>query len=53
MQLGYEHFADEVIRGPQGPLYRLIYATKHERGIDFWRKSVAKELTGQMRMLFG
>ena len=41
---GYQHFADEVIRGPAGPLYRLIYATKHPRGLDFWQKSVAKEL---------
>jgi three-Cys-motif partner protein len=47
---GYEFFEDEVIRGPQGPLYRLIYATKDERGVDFWRKSVARELSGQIRM---
>lgn len=48
--LGYRHFANEIIRGPQGPLYRLIYATKHERGIDFWNKSVARELGGQSRL---
>lgn len=47
---GYKYFEDEVIRGPQGPLYRLIYATKHDRGADFWRKSVAKEKSGQFRM---
>lgn len=46
----YSHFEEEVIRGPQGPLYRLIYATKHHRGADFWRKSVAKELSGQTRL---
>lgn len=47
---GYDYFADEVIRGPSGPLYRLVYATKHQRGIDFWNKSVKKELSGQTRM---
>lgn len=46
----YVCFEEEVIRGPQGPLYRLIYATKHHRGADFWRKSVAKEKSGQVRM---
>ncbi len=47
---GYTHFAHEVISGRSGPLYRLIYATKHNRGIDFWNKSVAKELGGQTRL---
>jgi three-Cys-motif partner protein len=46
----YEYFDDEVIQGPSGPLYRLVYATKHERGLDFWRKSIKKELGGQQRM---
>jgi three-Cys-motif partner protein len=47
---GYRHFGEEVIKGPHGPLYRLIYATKHERGIDFWNKSVKKELGGRQRL---
>lgn len=47
---GYEYFDDEVIAGPSGPLYRLVYATKHPRGIDFWKKSMKKELGGQRRM---
>ncbi len=47
---GYSHFADEVIKGPTGPLYRLVYATKDPRGIDFWNKSVSKEAGGQKRM---
>ena len=47
---GYEHFAEEVIRGPHGPLYRLIYATKDARGIDFWEKSVKKEPGGARRL---
>lgn len=43
---GYTHFGEEVIRSRTGPLYRLIYATKHPRGLDFWEKSVSKELRG-------
>ena len=47
---GFEFFAEEVISGPSGPLYRLVYATKHERGLDVWEKSVKKELGGQKRL---
>lgn len=47
---GYQFFDDEVIQGRSGPLYRLVYATKHERGLDFWSKSIKKELGGQRRM---
>lgn len=49
-EAGYTHFAHEVIRGPSGPLYRLVYATKHSKGIHFWNESVKKELGGQKRM---
>lgn len=49
---GYDHFAEEVIRGSHGPLYRLIYATKHPLGIDFWDKSIKKEFGGQQRLPF-
>ena len=38
-KLGYEFFAEEVISGRSGPLYRLVYATKHERGLDFGRRA--------------
>jgi hypothetical protein len=47
---GYHFFRDEIIKGPRGPLYRLIYATKDERGTDFWDKSVKKELRGVQRL---
>ena len=47
---GYSNFGEEVIFGPAGPLYRLIFATKHERGLDFWDKSVRKESGGQQRL---
>ncbi len=47
---GYTHFGEEVISGPHGPLYRLVYATKHETGLRFWNQSVRKESGGQTRM---
>ncbi len=49
---GYNHFGEEVIRGPKGPLYRLIFATKHERGLAFWKKVTKKERGGQKRWDF-
>jgi three-Cys-motif partner protein len=47
---GYDQFGEEVIRGPQGPLYRLLFASKHPRGLDFWTKVTKRELGGQGRM---
>lgn len=47
---GYAYFRDEVINGPRGPLYRLIYATKDKCGVDFWDKSVAKQFGGIRRL---
>ena len=41
--LGYSVFDDEVIRAPNGTrLYRLMYASKHELGLKFWRKSTER-----------
>jgi three-Cys-motif partner protein len=47
---GYDQFGEEVIRGPQGPLYRLLFASKHPRGLEFWSKVTKRELGGQGRM---
>ncbi|MEM1271578.1 MAG: three-Cys-motif partner protein TcmP [Bacteroidota bacterium] len=47
---GYKYFDDLVIKGPSGPLYRLVFATKHQVALDFWNKSVKKELSGQQRL---
>ncbi len=45
--LGY-HYSDVItIYGQSGPLYKLVYASKHKRGLDFWLKSCKKELSGQ------
>jgi len=47
---GYEHFGEEVISGRSGPLYRLVFATKHETGLKFWDESVKKDAGGQGRL---
>jgi len=35
-KLGYRCFRTKAIRSERGPLYRLIYASKHEAGLNFW-----------------
>jgi three-Cys-motif partner protein len=45
--LGYEVFDDIVIQRKQAPLYRLIYASKHTLGLDFWKKATSKDVRGQ------
>ncbi len=45
-------FGEEVIKGKNGPLYRLVFASKHERGLEFWDKITKKELGGQGRFTF-
>ncbi len=45
--LGYKVFGEKVISCDQRPLYRLIYASKHERGLDFWNKITKKDASGQ------
>lgn len=45
-KLGYRGFRDRVIEGPKGPLYSIVYASKHERGLEFWDKITKKERTG-------
>lgn len=49
--LGYKEFGEQVIKCRKTPLYTLIYASKHERGLDFWNKIANKEPSGQ-RSLF-
>lgn len=43
-KLGYAHTADEVLRNSQQtPIYRVVFASKDARGLDFWNKTVKKE----------
>ena len=48
-KLGYIHSDDIPIRdrARNQLLYRLVYATIHPRGLDFWKKSLKRELSGQ------
>ena len=50
--LGYEGFREKVMDGPHGALYRLIYASRHERGLEFWDKITKRDRGGQSE-LFG
>lgn len=49
--IGFEHFGHERIQASCGQdIYTLLYATRHERGLDFWRKASEVEPGGQRRM---
>lgn len=45
--IGYAHFGEQRICGPTGPLYRLVYASKNDRGLDFWEKAKRRDRSGQ------
>jgi three-Cys-motif partner protein len=59
-QLGYKQVLrdDEVGDEPlmrnaerNAPLYRLLFASKHPRGNDFWQKVTRRDVHGQARLL--
>lgn len=50
--LGYVQVADQVMKSPKGPLYTLVYASKHPRGLDFWHKVTQKDSSGQLNLDF-
>jgi hypothetical protein len=35
-----------------GPIYRLIFASKSEKGLEFWDKVTQKDRGGQMDLQF-
>lgn len=51
-RLGYRKFGEETIKDGATPLYTLIYASKHERGLDFWDKIATKDPSGQLGLGF-
>lgn len=56
-KLGYRQVGasgEILIRGTptEVPLYYLLFASKHPRGTDFWRKTSVKSLSGQMNLKF-
>lgn len=50
--LGYKVFGERVISSRRGPLYRLIYASKHQRGLEFWDKVTKRDVGGQLDLGF-
>lgn len=54
-RLGYVGFHDEVsveLNNDGVPLYHMLFASKHPRGKDFWKKVAGKQHTGQYRLVF-
>lgn len=53
-KLGYKtvEFKDVGVRnsGRNTLMYFLVFASKHPRGLDFWKKITTKDETGQMEM---
>jgi three-Cys-motif partner protein len=43
--LGYRVFGEHI-----GPLYRLIFASKNEKGLEFWNKVTRTARSGQRRL---
>lgn len=48
--LGYRRFGDQVISMKSQPIYRLVYASKHDRGLDFWEKAKGRDRRGQQEL---
>ncbi|MGD0542059.1 MAG: three-Cys-motif partner protein TcmP [Tepidisphaeraceae bacterium] len=51
-RLGYVVFGEKVISSEKAPLYRLIFASKNEKGLEFWNKITQKDRGGQMNLGF-
>ena len=51
-KIGYSYIQDHVmVENSQNlPMYYLIFASKHERGADFWGKVTNRKQGGQFRM---
>jgi len=48
--LGYQHAKTRIINGDHGPLYRLVYASKHELGLKFWKIAESEDLGGERKL---
>jgi len=54
VRLGYVDFHDEVsveYNNDGVPLYNMLFASKHQRGTDFWKKISGRQHDGQIRLL--
>jgi len=50
--IGYLVFSHKRMRSQTSPLYRMIYASKDERGLDFMQKAQIKDRHGQRDLPF-
>jgi three-Cys-motif partner protein len=51
-RLGYRAFREKVMESPNGPIYRLIFASKSDKGLEFWDKVTQKDRGGQIDLPF-
>ncbi len=51
-ELGYQHVDVIPIKHNNTNYYNLVYASEHPQGLNFWRKAVARERTGQLGLGF-
>jgi three-Cys-motif partner protein len=51
-RLGYVVFGDKEMRSAKGPIYRLIFASKDKKGLEFWNKVTKLDRGGQMGLNF-
>ncbi len=51
-RLGYEHARTWPLEGPRGPIFRLVFASKHELGMKFCGIALQEDFEGN-RGLFG
>ena len=50
--LGYRCFGEKTMSSANGPIYRLIFASKNDKGIEFWDKVTQKDRGGQLGLPF-
>ena len=50
--LGYRVFSHRIMKSSRSPLYRIIYACKHDRGEEFWNKISKIDRSGQQDLPF-
>jgi three-Cys-motif partner protein len=48
--LGYQFFDEKVMTCKKLPLYRLVYASRNELGLKFWREAVKEDSSGQRNL---
>jgi three-Cys-motif partner protein len=53
IHLGYKYFEQRTMRWRHLPLYRLIFAARHELALKFWKEAIKEDPGGQMGLPFG